>query len=124
MTTLNSYKILSFDELSNILDNNTADDNFKTAAVFLNNALTDWPTINLQEPVDLIAELKSEIKGKLTYSNIDNHYKTLNAGDNAWKMEALCSLLELFDFERKSNFDKVVELESIIDKITNHYHKG
>jgi hypothetical protein len=106
------------------LDNDTTNDNFKTAAVYLNNALTDWPTINLQEPADLIAELKNEIKGKLTYSNIDNYYKTLSAGDNAWKMEALCSLLELFDFERKSNFDKVVELESIIDKISTHYHKG
>lgn len=124
MTTINSYKILSYDELSNILDSDTTDDNFKTAAGFLNEALSDWPTENLQEPIDLIAELKKEVQDKLTFSNLDNYNKKLSASDNAWKMSALSSVLELFDFERTCSFDKVVELESIIDKITTHYHKG
>jgi hypothetical protein len=124
MTTINSYNILSYDELSNILDNQTEDSNYKTAAGFLNEALTDWPTENLQEPIDLIVELKKEVQNKLTFSNLDNYNKGLNAGDNAWKMCALSSLLELFDFDRRSNFDTSVELEDIISKISNHYYKS
>lgn len=123
MTTDNSYKIISADKLFDAIENDPTDNNFKTAAEFLNSALTDWPTFNLKEPTDLLAELKKEVQGKLTYANLDNYIKRLDVGADAWKMEAVSSLLEMFDFERKNVFDKNIELEKIIDKISRHYLK-
>jgi hypothetical protein len=124
MTTDNSYEILTYEELSNALDKDVTSNNFKIAAEFLYNAVTDWPTFNLQEPTDLVAELKKDIQGKLTYTNIDNYSKQLDLSVDAWKAEATSSLLEMFDFERKNIFDKSVQLESIIEKITKHYRQS
>jgi hypothetical protein len=39
-------------------------------------------------------------------------------------MDALTALLELFDFDRNSNFNKNIELEEIIIKISKHYRFG
>ena len=61
MTTDNSNKIISADKLFDAIENDPSDNNFKTAAEFLNSALTDWPTYNLKEPADLLTELKKEI---------------------------------------------------------------
>jgi folate-binding Fe-S cluster repair protein YgfZ len=123
MTTDNSYEILTREELSNALDKDVTSNNFKTAAKFLYNAVNDWPTFNLDEPTDLLAELKKDIRGKLTYTNIVNYSKQLDLSVDAWKAEATSSLLEMFDFERKNVFDKKIELESIIAKITKHYRQ-
>jgi hypothetical protein len=124
MTTDNSYKIISADKLFDAIENDLTDNNFKTAAEFLNSALTDWPTFNLKEPTDLLTELKKEVQDKLTFTNLDNYSKRLDYGMDPWKAEAISSLLEMFDFERKNLFDKNIELESIIDKITRHYLKS
>lgn len=125
MTLDNSYKIISGDELFEAIENDSTNNNFKTAAEFLNEALDDWPTLNLAEPSDLLKELRKEVGGKLTYNNLDNYSKRLGLDtDGMWKIEAVSSLLEMFDFERKSQFDKNIELESIIDKISRHYLKS
>ena len=124
MTTDNSYKIISADNLFDAIENDLTDNNFKTSAEFLNNALTDWPTFNLKEPTDLLAELKKEVQDKLTYTNLDNYAKRLDLGADVWKAESVNSLLEMFDFDRTNVFDKNIELENIIDKITKHYLKS
>lgn len=124
MTSDNSYKIISYDKLIDAIENDATDNNFKTAADFLNSAVTDWPTQNLKEPSDLLVELKKEVQGKLTYDNIESYSKRLNPSNDAWKIEAVSFLLQMFDFERTNMFDKIVELESIIDKITRHYLKN
>lgn len=118
-----SYKIISADKLFDAIENDLTDNNFKTAAEFLQSALTDWPTFNLKEPSDLLTELKRDVQAKLTYTNLDNHARHLNLGVDAWKATAISSLLEMFDFERTNMFDKKIELEYIIDKISRHYLK-
>lgn len=123
MTLDNSYKIISAEDLFVAIENDPTNNNFKTAAEFLNSAVNDWPTLNLQEPADLLTELKKEVQGKLTYDNIVKYSKRLSPSHDAWKKEATSSLLETFDFERKNVFDKNIELENIIDKITRHYLK-
>ncbi len=123
MTNDNSYKIISADKLFDVIENDLTDSNFKTAAKFLNEAVTDWPTFNLKEPADLLTELKKEVQGKLTHTNLDNYYKRIDLNVDAWKSTAVSSLLEMFDFERKNVFDKNIELENIIDKISRHYLK-
>jgi hypothetical protein len=120
MTSDNSNKNITYDKLFDVIDNDINDNNFKVAADFLYNAMTDWPT-GLEDTQSLLNQLKKEVGSKLTYDNLDNYSRRLDLGVDAWKAEAVSSLLELFDFERKNVFDKNIELENIINKITQHY---
>lgn len=122
MTSDNSYKIISADDIFDAIENDPTDNNFKTAAEFVNSAINDWPT-GVEDTKILLDELKKGVSGKLTYINIEIYLKRLHPSQDAWKMEAISSLLQLFDFERKNVFDKNIELESIIDKIARHYLK-
>ncbi len=119
----NSNNFLSYDELQNAIENDGADSNFKIAADFFLSAVTDYPTFNLKEPTNLVAELQQSVNGKLTYENLDKHLKSLSADKDAWKIEAISSLLELFDFGRKNNFDKTIELDTILRQLTQHYRQ-
>lgn len=119
----NSLDFLTYNELFEAIENDASDNHFKTAANFLESAVTDWPTFNLKEPRDLIKELKGEIKDKLTYDNLDKYLKNLKPNNDAWKIEAVNTLLEMFDFNRQNSFDKTIELEKIIENLTLHYRK-
>jgi hypothetical protein len=121
MTTNTDF--LSFDELQNAIENDVTDNNFKTAADFLLSAVTDYPTFNLKEPTDLVAALRQSINNKLTFDNLDNYLKTLSSNKDAWIIEAVTSLLKMFDFERKNTFDKSIELDTIIRQLTKHYRQ-
>ncbi|MBK7573404.1 MAG: hypothetical protein IPI10_18045 [Bacteroidetes bacterium] len=90
---------------------------FKRSASLLFDAINDWPK-RLQEPIELIEELKQEIGSPLLREHCKNYYTKLNVVQDAWKKEALSSVLEMFDFE-KSEYDFNVNLEEIIVKITN-----
>lgn len=119
MTNISDF--LSYDELQNAIENDGTDNNFKIAAEFLLSAITDYPTLNLKEPTDLVAALRQAINDKLTFDNLDKYLKSLSPDKDAWVMEAINSLLEMFDFERKNNFNKVIELDTIIRQLTKHY---
>ena len=121
MTNINKYETITFDELINVIENDKTDNNFRDAADNLLKALTDWPTQELKEPKDLILELKTEIKDSLTFDNIQKYNRTLTVTNDAWKIEALHSIIEIFDFDRNNNFDKEIQLEQLIDKITTYY---
>src|SRR6476659_4859189 len=112
--------LISYEELFHAVENDTTDNHFKTAAQFLLQAVNDWPTTNLNEPQGLIAELKNEIKDKLTFDNIVRYSRTLRAEIDPWKMEAVSSLHEMFDFNRTNNVDRKIELEEIVIRITQH----
>lgn len=114
-------ELLNYTELQSLVYNENLNNNCKTCAEFLLNAITDYPKFNLQEPKELITELKKEIKSNLTYDNIDNYLKSLNPDSDAWKMETLSALLEMFDFYRNSKFDKNIELETIVENLTKYY---
>lgn len=119
----NKSNFLSYDELQNAIDNDGTANNFKTAADFLLSAITDYPTFNLKEPTELVAGLKQTLNDKLTFDNLNNHLKSLTSDNNAWTIEAINSLLEMFDFERKNTFNKEIELETIIQQLTQHYRQ-
>jgi hypothetical protein len=120
---LSNYNFIKFEELQNSIQNDSSENHFKTAAKFLVNALSDWPTYNLKEPYELINELKIEINNSLTFETLNNYISTLNPNieNNMWKIESVNALLELFDFGRTNNFNKNISLESIIENITKHY---
>lgn len=82
-------------------------------------AICDWPTENLSEPNELISELKRQINGKLTRGNIEEYMRTLKVEKDAWKLESLSNILEIFDIERSENVDREMELEMIIIRIAN-----
>lgn len=119
----NESNFLSYDELQNAIDTDETASNFKTAADFLSSAVTDYPTFNLKELTDLVAALRQVINDKLTFDNLNNYLKFLSPDKDAWTMEAINSLLEMFDFDRKNTFDKTIELETIIRQLTNHYRQ-
>ena len=106
-------------ELFCIVENEAMESSFKSVAENLLEAINDWPTENLKEPRELISELKQQINQKLTNKNIDNLLKTLSVEKDAWKMEALNSILKIFEFEMNGNGDKEVELEVLLERITN-----
>lgn len=118
---MNKNDYITFDELISIFETNKTDNNFKTSADFLLTSVSDWPTENLSESADLILELKKEIKNSLTFDNLEKYSKILRPEKDSWKIEALSSILELFDFERNNIVDRTVELETIIFRITEHY---
>ena len=119
MTPVNKYDIATYDELFDAIENDATDNKHKTAAKLLFSAINDWPTLN--EPNDLLIELRNEIKDNLTFDNLNTYLKKLRPENEAWKMEAVTALLEMFDFNTKVNFDKPLELEEIIIKVTQHY---
>jgi hypothetical protein len=121
MSTIDKYDLLTHEELFDAIENDFTSSNFKASAKFLMSALTDWPTSNLQEPKDLILELRSKIKGKLNFDNLEGYLKILNPEKDAWKMEALTALLQMFDLERNNSIDKTMELEMLIARLTQHY---
>lgn len=120
---MDKQDFLTREELFDAIENDKSGSHWNVAAVFLQSAITDWPTPDLEEPALFITELKEEIKGELTFDNLTTHLKYLHPSRDGWKMEAISDLLEMFDFERKSVFDKKVELETIIQQITDHYRK-
>lgn len=115
--------MISLDDLIDIIELETAHSNFRVCAEFLLSALNDWPTMGLEEPKDLLYELTHELSRPLTYENLNSYSNGLKiaVSGNAWKKEAVTSLLEMFDFDRQGNFDKRVTLETVIEKLADHY---
>lgn len=118
--------IITADELTNKIESLTADNIFKTCGEFLLKAINDWPTMNLEEPKDLLDELKNEIRKPLKFDNLKKYSDGLriDISGNAWKKESVTSLLEMYDFERNNTFDKEMTLDKIIKRLTNHFRVG
>ena len=123
MKTEDAYNLISYEELVNAIENDSKANAFKLSAEFLMSAVTNWPTLNLQEPKDLIEELSHEINENLTFDNLNNYLNGLKPHKDAWKIEAVAALLEMFDFDRKGFHDKSITLEMIIEKLTQHYRQ-
>lgn len=119
MTNINDF--LSYDELLYAIENDGTDNHYKTASDFLLSAVTDYPIFNIKEPTELVVALRQRVNNKLTYDNLYNYLISLNPDRDAWTMEAITSLLEMFDFDRKNAFDHSVELQTIIRQLTQHY---
>lgn len=120
-TIMSKNDYITFDELINVFETDNTDNNYKTSADLLLTSVTDWLTENLSEPADLILELNKRIKKPLTFDNLEKYSKTLLPKNDAWEIEAINNILEMFDFERKNIIDTVVELDAIIVRITEHY---
>jgi len=115
--TLKNSELISNSELSDAIENDNSESRIKESAEILLTSIKDYPTFNLTEPIDFLNELKNELGSPLTYELIGNYEKklTLDISDNAWKKEALSSLLEMF------YWDKTKTLDELIKDISTHY---
>lgn len=107
--------IISFEELYDGVEQDASDSKIKIAAQALLTVINDWPILNLSEPKELLLALTNEIGAPLTPKRIEHYSKTLIVNNNGWKMEAISSLLEMFEY------DNTKILDEIINDITNHY---
>ena len=114
--------VISYDELRHA-EEDSSDEQLRRLATLLLAAVTDWPTYNLSEPVDLLSELAGEIDAPLTFENISKYNKLLcdDILENAWKIEAMASLLKLFDLEGNGKRDEGIRLDQIIEMMTHRY---
>ncbi len=103
-------------ELINLIENSVTETNSKAIAENLLEAINDWPKENISEPNELISELKNQINNKLNFENFISYLKTLNVEKDAWKIESLNSILEIFRIETDENVDVEIELEKILKK--------
>jgi hypothetical protein len=88
------------------------------AANFLLDAANDWPTFDLKEPADLVAELHAAIAGPLTFDSLRLYAAT---ADDAWKTEAVNALLELLELIQKKLRNATIDLEAAIEHLTTEY---
>ncbi|MCB2379868.1 hypothetical protein LGH70_19885 [Hymenobacter sp. BT635] len=117
-STAKEGELLSYAELQYASDflHSPEHSRLQNAVDFLLNAVTDWPIFGLSEPKDLLANLHIEITGPLTFNAL-RIYATV--ASDPWKGEAINSLLELFDSERKQQFNLDIELEAILIQLTH-----
>ena len=106
--------LLSHKELAEIIETVPVENQLYVLAENLVTAMNDWPTINLKEPTDLIKVLHDEIKENLTYENLAKYAASLQVEKDAWKIESVSSLIEMFD---KGGMNRTLGLEAIIEKI-------
>jgi len=117
------HEIISYDELFEVIENDSTDNHLRAIGQSLLEALNDWPTINIKEPQHLVVELRNEIKDSLTFDNLNKYSQNLSAKSDLWKMEGLASILQMFNYTRKADFKSHVVLEDIITDLTKHYRK-
>ena len=110
--------MITSEELWDALENDATESKLKSVVESLLEAISDWPT-SLSEPSELVSELKLQINAKLTVGNIERFLKNLRVEKDGWKMESLSSLLIFFDKQRNENVDEEVELEVLLERITN-----
>ena len=121
---MSNSEYLTFKELVNVIEK-SIHDNYWVAADFILEALTAWPVEDPYSVDQLLSDLKTEVNLELTYDNLLKYYNKLdlNSQSEMWKHIAVSSLLELYDFERNSIFDRDGKLENIVKQITLHYRK-
>ena len=90
--------MLSAEELDILIDT-SINTRLKAKASYFSTAIHDWPSHSLIEPEEFISELKAEVPGKLSFSNLTVYMKSLDLTSDGWKSEALASIIEMFDKE-------------------------
>lgn len=116
---MNVYNFITYNELSYVIENDAIENNFRISAENLLLAINDWP-VDLTEPTQLIYELKKEVNKDLTFDNLDKYLKSLKPEKDAWKIEAISYLIELFELEGNTKIDKTTDLEEIINRLTEY----
>ena len=116
-SALERSSLISSKELRNAVDLDNSDTRIKLNAQLLLSAINDYPYLNFKEPVEFLNVLKNEIGYPLTSDTIENYNRQILISEkgNAWKMESLASVLEMFNKSKSTTLDEIVE------EISKHY---
>lgn len=76
---------ITWEELQQLPELETDQPHVLVLAGFLLTAILDWPTYNLQEPVDLLTALGQEVGDPLTYECLHQYYASLPLPEEGWK---------------------------------------
>lgn len=106
--------LITYAELSELEESEFSNEHNRHIARLVMAACTDWPVLDLEEPLELLDELHKEIVGALTYESLNNYEGRLLVTKDAWKKEALASLLEIFRVPDTRDFIRDVPLEIIL----------
>ena len=71
-------------------------------------AISDWPSENLEEPEELLKEIKKETKNDLGKEGLQKLHDSMSPAKDSWKSESLSSLLELMAmYPQYDTLDKI-----------------
>ena len=107
--------LISLNELQEAIDQDFSGSEIKASGQLFLNAVNDWPMHNFININDFISALHHELGSTLTLERIIEYSKKLYSGNQAWKLEAMSSLIEIF------NNDNAKSLESIVFEIIDYY---
>ena len=111
---MNKQKIVSSENLLDMITANDIDKSIYQKAEILQIAICDYPG-PVQEPIDYLNILENEIGNPLTFDRIDSFQAKLDLKTDAWKAESLSVVLHIF------NDDKDVELNEILEELSSFY---
>lgn len=111
---MNKQKIISSENLLDMITANDIDKSIYQKAEILQIAICDYPG-PVQEPIDYLNILENEIGNPLTFDRIDSFQAKLDLKTDAWKAESLSVALHIF------NDDKDFELNEILEELSSFY---
>ena len=109
---LKKQRLITIDELTEKIEKDDSNPDFKVAAKGLIEAINDWPT-NLTTIEEFVNEMKNEFGGQITKGKLEK-YSNL---DEAWKMESTASTIEMLNAFPDKSFEEIVTV------ISDHYKR-
>jgi len=109
---LKKQRLITIDELTEKIEKDDSNADFKVGATGLIGAINNWPT-TLTTIEDFVNEMKNEFDGQITKSKLEK-YSNL---DEAWKMESTASTIKMLSVFPDKSFDQIVK------DISDHYKK-
>jgi hypothetical protein len=103
----NTKDLINAEELSSISEKHSSDEKLVIAARNLLEAINDWPSA-VNAPEEFLLILNQEIRKSLTKENIENYLGSLSAAKSAWKIEAVTSVLAVFDDNETKTLDEIM----------------
>ena len=109
---------MTYSELYDLVERDTENNKLKEIAELFLNAMTDWPSYNLEEIDTFILELKEYFGNPLTLDKISSkEFQNINA----WKHESGSSIAELIEYSKL--YYNETDFDTIINMILNYYRK-
>ncbi|RZS91998.1 hypothetical protein [Aquimarina brevivitae] len=105
---MNEIPLLTFDKLFDLIEENRfKNETDKKIANKILEAANDWGDWknSVNDLNEFILVLEKEIKGLTTQPNIEKllHRYNRDFSKYTWEAESLCSLLEIFELQKKAN---------------------
>ena len=101
-------QLISNNALRLAIDSDLSDSSQKRASQNLLDAINDWPTLNLTEPIEFLRILHKEIGDNLTAEQINTYCLALDPKVDNWKAESCTSLKLLHSYNLSKTLDEII----------------